>query len=749
MARKIRRNARGEVETGRVSTRRGPSIPKKNKTDQAPSWTPPKTWEESKNQAALANVRMGIKVDKDRRVKLEKSRLKDLEKSGIATLADLALFQQEYDLSNDDMIKVVQNNPQTKKQRDAFTRYREIFGNKDFAPTPSSGVNPEIANIYNIAANFADPSLYTEEQEDARKRLRSETEKEEAMLDNVMPLGSQYNTTKEGSGVSGKKTEADILYNALSTLGTASKKRISDYITKNHNKAVEKILSQQRSGKKTSKKSPIKEIVEGISGSNEISPQDKQDFVKQISMTPEGVVTQANRPSTAIDNYDAQQKEFRDAQVQDQLNQAQRRMEQQQKALEAISEIAPTLAQTGLQAYRQGAPQVPQFGGPTGIPSVDAYDRLINFVRPERTGFQKAMAAYSPYASQAGTAIGGAFGGPVGAAGGYVGGLGLGSLLSRLGQPQPELAGLGGRVSGIGQWVTGEQPKRGLIDRLLGRQAQPTLTQRARGTIGGGIEGAGNWLSQPGRADQLRNALIGYELTASLMNELGIGDKLSRGIPWLAEKVGLISPEERYLRNVGAGTGYGIAASALPAALQFAVPELQRQASDFYGYQVPANDVVRGLDAQLRGAIGNQMVEQDIKQSQIRSKRAALKEKNRALNIDAETKRLLNQLQAKQNEDRFQRQLLQHELKNRESLERAKINRSRNILARKEMLSNLPTQPVLPLERITQPEQAGVVEAIDQLAPYVQKAVMPYVQSKITEGLTKDIGKIPDITKTK
>jgi len=422
-------------------------------------------------------------------------------------------------------------------------------------------------------------------------------------------------------------------------------------------------------------------------------------------------------------------------------------------------EIASVVGQTGGQlvgmgaeAYQRGAPPIAPFGTPGQSELLNKYDALINMMRPERTGFQKTLAALSPYGTQAGSALGQAIGqlsgGPLGQAiGGTAGsllGLGAQELAKRYGQPEPEFAKLGrflsgtrpgffsGGKRGLAGLIAGEDPRSTLqigYDLLRGRPGRGR-TGRLRSALGGGVRRLGEFIGSPGQAQQLRNILqIGQGLY-DVGEELGINP-----IKSLGRKLGLVGPEQQM--TMPQPGGYNIAAAALPSALEFIVPTLQRQAEQFYGHPVPPQDIVQGLDEQLLAAAGPQIVAQNIRESELAGKRQALNLKKAGVKVDRATQQALNKLKKQQQQQKFQRTAQRQDLAERENLERAKMQAKRGRLSAVEAASGQQVIMQQPLERATR--QPGLPEGLDIAAQQLQQATTPFVQHTISEALRKPV----------
>jgi len=420
---------------------------------------------------------------------------------------------------------------------------------------------------------------------------------------------------------------------------------------------------------------------------------------------------------------------------------------------ELIRPIAQELINIGQQAYERGAPEIPRFGvGRPQSPRLRAYDELINRMRPERTTAQRAAAALAPYGTQGGASlgqiIGTALGGPglgtvAGGAAGALGGLGLGTALSRLSRPEPELAKLGRLISGtragwlrggtrgLAGLISGEDPRSTLRTGfgLFRRRAPQGRVGRLRQRLGSGVRTAGEWLGQPGRAEQIRSGLEIGEAAIDLGRELGLGRLLGRGARGLGQRLGIFPQEPQY-------TPQGdLAGMAINPVLAGFVPALQQQAERYMGRPLPAEMFARGLDAQMLAAIGPQLASQEIKQSAIRGKRQALAQRKAGIEVNRATQEALSRLTGQQQEQAFGRAVRREGLRGREMVERARMQAQRNQLAQAEALSGQQVRLQMPLERI--PQQPGAAEALMATAGAVQQATTPFVQSRIMQALNQ------------
>jgi len=421
---------------------------------------------------------------------------------------------------------------------------------------------------------------------------------------------------------------------------------------------------------------------------------------------------------------------------------------------ELLRPMAQELINIGQQAYERGAPETPRFG--TGRPqsqTLRAYDELINRMRPERTTAQRAAAAVAPYGAQGGASIGQligtALGGPgfgtvAGGAAGALGGLGLGAALNKLSRPEPELAQLGrllsgtragwlrGGTRGLAGLISGEDPRSTLRTGfgLFRRRAPQGRVGRLRQSLGSGVRTAGEWLGQPGRAEQIRTGLEIGEAAMGLGRELGLDKLLARGARGLGQRLGIFPQTPQQYTPQG-----DLAGMAINPVLAGFVPALQQQAERYMGRQLPAEMFTRGLDAQMLAAIGPQLARQEIKQSAIRGKRQALAQRKAGIEVNRATQEALSRLTGQQQEQAFGRAVRREGLRGREMVERARMQAQRNQLAQAEALSGQQVKLQMPLERI--PQQPGVPEALMATGSALQQATTPFVQSRIMQALNQ------------
>lgn len=634
----------------------------------------------------------------------------DEEKEKKMSIEDFKNFRQKWKLSDKELLNVISNNPQSKREQQAYDDYLKTFEGKKFTDiSKSMREDPEfkdLADLYDRAKEFRDvETLKSKEQQEAIAETSQKLLDEPAYeVVSPEPVKAQRAAEKEVT------TPGGIVAEQVGRLG----EKLSPI--------AERKLRDREEKEKESIKKKYKDLYEAYEDifPGELGKSGPKLFERK-----------------AQEEIDAVRTKYAKIRV----------------ASREIGKAGGELLGMGAEAYRRGAPPVERFGTPGQSEMLDRYDALVNMLRPERTTPQSIAAALAPYGTQAGATLGRTIGTltgtPLGpAVGGTVGsllGLGAQEIARRYGQPDPEFAQLGRFLSGtpagylqsgtrgLAGLIAGEDPRSTLRKGFgLFRQRPTGRISKLRQALGGGVRGLGQFIGAPGRAQQLRNILATGEALYGLGEELGINPYVRR----LGERLGLVSPEQ-YGTRLRGGTGMGIAGAALPSALQFAVPELQQQAARFYGRPVPAEEVVQGLDQQMLAALGPQIAAQDIKESEIRGKKEALKLKKAGLKVDKATQEALSKLQGMQQQQKFQRAQRRQGLAAREMVARAKVGAQRGRLSAAELLSGQQVARPLPLERV-QP-QPGLPEGLDIAASKLQQATTPYIQQSISDILRKPV----------
>ena len=701
------------------------------------------------------------------------------EKESEYSVGELKNFIKEEKLTPKEAFNVVTNNPTTKKEQQAHAKYTKEVAGKKLVDIYGEAKKGNIKKIYKEAKQIQDPtSTKTEEQQEANKKAIEQIQN---------APNYQVYASKRAKNASSQESPIDYVRGEIRALSDAGAKRILKYFddqkaealkTKKSTKRLKQIQSNIDTLKKELKDPNL--YKKEIKAQKPMTEKNKKNlkflYNLQSRQNPE---LKKNYPTfnSYLKQYEPKAKAggkktakaakaIRDVgkitnQAGQELKIAPENISQAQTVaeIERRKQLFNTLY-PGVQdivenigdAYQQGAPPVERFGTPSSNELLNAYDDLVNVVRPERTQAQRGMAAFAPYAAKTGgtlgTTLGSLIGGPGfgSALGGGIGsalGLALKDRLEKGGQPDPELASIGKLISGTptGYFKSG---KPGLAGLISGEDTRSTLRTLGglrrrpgpigkigdiRRSVGSGVKSFGNWLSEPGRAQQIRSGIEGAQALYGLTGELGINSLVGSGLSRLGRALGILSPDAGNLQS--GGTGQDIARLALPSALDFAVPELQRQASQFYRRPVSAQRVTRGLDQQLLGAIGSQMAGQNIRSSQLQGQKEALMARKDASRVDKEMQQVLNMIKAQQQNQAFTRNVRRQNFNAREMFERAKINARRNKLAKMELLSGQPIVNPLPLERAQTP--AGIPEALNFIANETQKATGPFVQSRLSD----------------
>jgi len=595
------------------------------------------------------------------------------------TYDDINNFAKEHKLTKEEFSNVINNIPETNKERKAQVDYRKLIRGKKFAPISKFKKDVKLRKEYEDASNLSNTTTAkTTEQQEANKAAI------ESLLNTPAYTNQQVINTRIPSGPLDPST---VIRKQFSNLGKEGMARALYSMARDKNKEI----------------NAAKTLVE------------KQKINQKYA-------EQANR-------------------------------------LKTIYPEIQNLISTATQTYQRGAPPVKKFGKPTSSDLLTAYDKVVNALTPERTRAQRFMAASAPYSTQAGASLGSILGtlggGPLGGAvGGSVGsllGLGTGGLLEQYSQPQSRvqtmLNQLGKKISGtpagyfrggtrgLAGIISGTEDPRSTWQNLFGSApSTPPPSGRIgalRSALGRRVQQGGEFLSQPNSAEGIRSGIETLQALYGLTGELGINEFVGNQIGRLGRKIGVFGPEVNMseIPNIS----NQIAASAIPTALQFGVPELQRQAAEFFGRPVPVQDVTQGLDQQIMAALAPNMAQQNIQSSRIIGKKEALRMKKAALKVDRQTQAALNKLNAQQKVSQFQQATQRQDLMNREMIARAKMNAQRNRISAAEVLSGQNMRVLPPIERI-QP-QPGIPEALNVLASQVQQNINPILQSKISQSL--------------
>ena len=623
-------------------------------------------------------------------------------------------FLAHYALGHNDLQRMIDKGPNGEKEGQAFTEFNKNFTTTNMAPPTDKDKGKFFGKYYNKIKDIRDTdTLKSSEQQEAIKKRTQQRLKQPAYVEKQ--LGEEELSTPQVS-TARPTDDASIIQSKLED-------------------AINLIQGPKAQTGYTKEEQAInKKASDIIRKGGTLTKEDKVILDKAKALTPRGRKEAAAKSKERVG---------------------------------ALKTGGKELLDIAAQAYRGGAPQTERFGQPTESGLLGAYDDLINSIKPDRTRGQNVAAALAPYGTQAGTAIGGTLGtllgGPVvgktlGGAGGALAGLAAGKGLEAFGKPESEFSKLQELLSGtdagyfqggkrgLADLISGGEDKRSSLQRLPGslkggagllydafspfgdfssitrslrNRKAPSRMEKFRKSVGKGVKGIGDFIGAPGRAQQLRNLLSTGEAGYNLGKQLGL---------WGGQQPG---------GGRLPGTGQNIAAQALPGVLEYLAPALQAQTERFRGGPVPPQVALAGVDQQLQGALGPQMARQNIRESQIRSKRQALNMQRQALNIDTQTQGALNQLQDVQQQQRFQGAVRRQGQSSQESTSRAITDAQRAAIEDIEMINNIQVQRPQPLERL--PRQPGFGDALQAVAPMIQQGTAPYVQQSIQDAFNQPI----------
>ena len=336
--------------------------------------------------------------------------------------------------------------------------------------------------------------------------------------------------------------------------------------------------------------------------------------------------------------------------------------------------IAENIPQIYNAIQQSGYEQRPQFGSPTNSNLLQAYDELVNRIRPEESSVSKLARRYRPVTEAlggiggkvGGAALGSAIGLPGigGVLGSVLGDYGANKLTNYLTQEQPEFKTLADLLRGEeGGYI--RRGRRGLADIIAGTQGQSSLLSRLPGIaaneartsilanilrsagktdIGSTLGSASKYLTGYNPFDwlnpsqkvpltflqRLRGAaaapvrglgnLLGSKNAArNLRTALGTAEGLydigkATGInDWIANKLGF----KKYtpFSYSGFETGEQLANPVITNALQRSLPFLQEQSSRLLGRPVSAQEALSGLNEQLVDVLTPQVMQRNIERS--------------------------------------------------------------------------------------------------------------------------------------
>lgn len=655
-------------------------------------------------------------VDKARNEVAWRNYAKDAK--GPVNLETLQKAAEVFNLTPDDVARIYAGDLHVGKGYDKYTNDKETafknfldkrFGTNvtDFQQIQEGQENNPFATLYRLMSSSSGSNV-TKEQEQAAQKLNKIVQEVNPYQINAMQAGSP--AALQGSPQVGS---------ALPTAGQLA-------------------TSQSQA--------LLQELVNRFSAQ---TPPEPVEFTPQ--KYPEGA-TDAQR--TEIDKVNKGEK----ARI-DTLNaNAQKDFTLRQRRNEAISQGLSQVGGHAISALSQGPEGIPTFGDPNAPGALGSYSRLVNAIRPERTGFQNfassisraAPAATSAALGQAGQYAFGPLGGTVGALAGsglgYLGQLGL----QKFAQPAPEFSPIGdllaGRQRGIfdpgtrglAGLISGETPtsQLGSLFGLLSPRAANTRFGRLRQSLGGGVRNVGRFIGAPGRAGQLGSILQAAQLLPQFGQDVynigeGLGiNSILRGI---GRRLGIIN-QDPYANISGLSSGESMAAGVLPSAYQFLVPGLQQEANRFLGRNVPAMDIVGNLDQQAIAALGPQIASQNITASKIAGKSQQLGLKQRTQAATGAAQNIANQLAAQRQNQQFERAVKTGTLKNVEEVERARMMAERNRLSAQEIASGRPSIIQPQLESVK--ALSGLPEFLAGVAQPVQQFTAPLVLEAVKQKLT-------------
>ena len=413
--------------------------------------------------------------------------------------------------------------------------------------------------------------------------------------------------------------------------------------------------------------------------------------------------------------------------------------------LKAFGEQAgPILSQIleSAQNYQGFEPQ--RFGSPTDSRLLGAYDALVNYLQPEQTWYQKAASKISPY-TQAGAGILGKLGGEklAGALGKQAagaiakGGLG-GAALAGLTSPAllGPLAGLAatlgagyginklatpkGAFSKLGDLIAGDQPN--WLQRNILRQ-KPTGIQKLRGQVGG-------YISDPGTPGQIRDILGAVQGLYQLGEETGINKYIGKGLNKLGERLGLrLAPSQQQPDYL---LGQNIANPLLDSLTARHGAALAAQSQGFFGNQYGYNP--QSLRQELQDSLIPAMSQQDIKASNLATRRRRQNLQREALRRQVPLQEQQSSLRDAEQQQRFVNQLRSQGLSEQEQFQRAQLNAMQNRLNREGIIAGQQVNLNRPLERLPRSQPNVGDQLADVLEQNVSRPVLSSFGARLAGG---------------
>ena len=238
------------------------------------------------------------------------------------------------------------------------------------------------------------------------------------------------------------------------------------------------------------------------------------------------------------------------------------------------------------------------------------------------------------------------------------------------------------------------------------------------------IRGLGNLLASPNAARNLRATLGIAEGLYGIGKATGLND-------WLARKLGFVQqPQFTY---TGFETGEQLANPIIASAVQRSLPFLQEQTGRLLGRNVTPEEVMGGLDIQLRDVLTPQVLQRNIQRA----------------NEDVARQQIQQQVNVEQanRQARQARELLQEQEQMQNFINAARINEQRAMEAELQAdlgvrAGNLAAQQAVLGQKITpQPPLRRVVQQPTQLWDIAENAgrvIDPIAGQMIAKGLANE-----------
>jgi len=695
--------------------------------------------------------------------------------TGQASMLSLINLQKNLGLSAYDIGRIVRGEPNTRKglskeQREKEKAAKEYidfrFGKassfSDYMPKEYKGT--ELADIYKTLSGKEQSTgkVTIDDLINLKKNLGLTDQDLERIARGDLKTDSRFPKEQRDNEVAAKNYIDSLRSKSLSDFEDVSEKYKNHGLSNLYNLIAGKSSGSTVSQEQAQAAQELQEAQRGTQGFDVVNPGQSQQ-AQQSSMMPTGtgdIITQQsqqliNELASRIPSYGQEAEiEIPKGATKDerrkiitQNKEIKKRNAEVQRRGEILSQGFQQLTPQVINAIQQGEEPIAQFGNPNAPGMLGTYDRFVNLVRPERTAGQRFLSGASRLATPTGTTIGqvagNIVGGPLGGALGGLAGSLLGAAgqygLNKLAQPKSEFynigTGLAGEAPGyfsagtrgLAGLISGEQPV-SKLGALFGGASQPAgRIGRLRGALGSGVRTAGRFLQQPGSASQLRNILSAGKAIYDLGNELGLGEKAR----WIAEKLGLVSRRPGLNASLG---GQNMAASILPSAYAWMVPELQRQSRGYLGYSPPAQALLSGIDEEMLAALTPQIVEQELTGSKIRSKAQSLAAQQRAQQAAAPIQQAAETLQQQQQQQRFARKAQMGGLRGAGETERAKLAAQRRNIAIDEIQSGQPLRIYPGLQPV--PAYGSTPEVLEAVGSGLSAIGQPLLQEQVRRSFT-------------